>query len=58
MSQSRAKLVKRKIKNVKSRRDVKRKRAQKFAMNRKDEDWDFFQEFLENRKKRRVGCKL
>lgn len=50
MSQSRAKLVKRKIKNVKSRRDVKRKRAQKFAMNRKDEDWDFFQEFLENRK--------
>jgi len=50
MSQIRAKLVKRKIKNVKARRDIKRKRARKMAVGRKDKEWDAFQEFLETRK--------
>lgn len=49
MSQIRAKLIKRKIKNVKARRDVKRKRARKMLMTKKNSEREAFREFLEER---------
>ncbi|RUO59618.1 hypothetical protein CWI73_12230 [Idiomarina piscisalsi] len=51
MSQISANLVKRKIKNIKVRRDVKRKRARKMFMANEDQEWEVFIRFLEERRK-------
>ncbi|RLV57991.1 hypothetical protein D5018_19620 [Parashewanella curva] len=49
MSLSRVKISKRKIKNVKARRDVKRKRAKKMQSNM-DARWKEHQKYIESRK--------
>jgi len=49
MSHIRAKLIKRKIKNVKARRDIKRKRARKNLVKKEHNEWKIFQDFLNSR---------
>jgi hypothetical protein len=50
MSKIRAKLTKIKIKNVKARRDIKRKRARTVLMTKTNDEWEAFNEFLDERK--------